>query len=578
MRKIGRCFFFFLLCALPAQAELEFFQFTDKSTVDLEETFQLNIVISDFPYNAQVELPASNDFEVLSRSQSTQLQYGTGRTSKKEQRYLLTLRAKKEGRLMIPAALLKAGNHTYKTEPIPIQVVQSKTPPSSSLKESTSRNTPLIPRTDSDLFIQMTLDKTSAYVGEQVLLSLLLYSRTANASLESISMPALKGFLSEDLELSWPLLTERKSVDGVNYHVTTLKKRALFGIQPGSFTLEPATADFIVGQLFRGREVRRESNALTLEVKALPPLAENLPVGQWKLELKAPAGPFTVGQPIELSLVLRGTGNVRNVPPLELEFPGAFKTFPPTIQNSTQTLGNKLSGSRSMQYVVIPQEAGNFTVPAVKLNYFNVEAAQVDLAQTAPVTWLVLPGNADSTSKNAVANSKGLAFLEQEKIHPIRHKAQLAPPPVSLTQKNTYWMWVALPIALRFLAMLMRFALSKMGSSVKKQQRQREKSAIRAIHTSVGELKTNPSAVSFSLLGKNVMAFLECKLGFSTQGLTQEQLNSKMQEHGFSEAMCRQVLFVLGECDAIQFGHAPLHSQSIDRVCEAIGHVLKEWR
>jgi hypothetical protein len=582
MRKTGRWLFSFLLCSLPAWAEFEFFQFVDKTTVDLEETFQLHIVVSNPPSNAQMEFPPGKDFEVLSRSQSTQFQYGTGRKLQKEQRYSFVLRANKEGQLVIPPALLKAGNNLHKTETLTLHVTRNPTAPSPSPGGNASKNTPLVPRSDSDLFLQMTLDKSSAYVGEQVLLSLQVYSRL-DITLQPIPMLTPKGFLSEDLEVSWPPEARRKSVDGVHYHVATLRKQALFAIQPGTYTIEPATVNFIVRQLFGGREVRRESNALTLEVKALPSAVANLPVGQWTLELRAPQGPLTAGQPVELSLTLRGTGNIRHVPPLELPFPDSFKTFQPTIQNNTQTLDNKLLGSRTMQYVVIPQKAGNFTVPTVKFDYFNAETEQAETTQTSPLTWVVLPGNADGSSENTATHAPaptaapGLGFSEQEKIHPIRHKALLTSPSTPLTQKNIYWVFVALPISLRLLGMLVQLALSQMGSSAKRQQRQREKSALHAIRASVSALKTNPCAASFSRLGKNVMAFLECKLGASTQGLTQEQLLSKMREQGFPEPICKQILSILGECDAVQFGHAPLDSSSINRVCEATLHALKGW-
>jgi len=580
MSKTGRWFFSLLLCSLPAWAEFEFFQFADKTTVGLEETFQLSVVISNPPANAQVELPSSPDFEVLSRAQSAQLHYGTGRQPKKEQRYVLVLRAKKEGPLLVPAALLKTGNTTHKTQTLSLHVTRSPTAPSPSPPGSASRNAPLIPRTDSDLFLQMALDKSSVYVGEQVLLSVLLYSRTANVSIESLSLPTLKGFFSEDFELPWPLRTERHMVDGVQYHVTTLRKRALFAIQPGSFTLEPATADFVVGQLFRGREVRRQSNALTLEVKALPGPAENLPVGPWALELQAPPGPLVVGQPAELSLTLRGFGNVRNLPPLELTFPDAFKTFQPTVQNNTQVVGKQLLGIRTLHHVVIPQEAGSFTVPAVKFDYFNVETQQTQSTQTPPLTWVVLPENAGSAAGNAAAKASFPSpqdALEQEKIHPIRHRAQLAPLSASMTQKNFFWMLVALPLSLRFFGALARLALSKMGASAKRQQRRREKSALGDIRASVGELKKNPSVVSFARLGKNVLALAECKLGVSTQGLTREQLTFQMEAQGFSEALRTQLLYILSECDAVQFGQAPPDALAAQRVCKATLHILKEW-
>ena len=580
MRRTGRWLFFFVLCALPAWAEFGFSQFVDKTTVGLDETFQLSIVISNPPSGAQLEFPSSKDFEVLSRSQSSQLQYGTGRKFQNEQRYYLVLRAKKEGQLLIPPALLKTKNALHKTEALTLHVVRGQTTHSPSSNKNASGSTALIPRLDSDLFLQLTLDKSSAYVGEQVLLELQVYSRITNMELKSISMPTLKGFLSEKVELSWPLAAERKLVDGVQYNVTTLERRALFALQPGNFTLEPATVDFVVGQLFRGREVHRESNALTLEVKALPPSAENLPVGPWTLELRAPPGPLTVGQPVELGLTLRGSGNVRNLPPMELQFPDTFKTFQPTVHNNTQVLDNKLWGSRTLQYVVIPQEAGSFTVPAVKLDYFHVETGQTASTQTSPLTWVVLANPAGSLPGNAAAkapSTPGMDFWEKENIHPIRHKAVWASPSAPLTQKNTYWLFVALPISLRLLGMLVQLALSQMGSSAKRQQRQREKSATQATHASVRELRKNPCAASFSRLEKNVLAFLECKLGVSTQGLMREQLSAHMQQQGVAEPLRQQLLYILGECDAVQFGQASFDAPSIDRVCEATLHILKRW-
>ncbi|MCL2313761.1 MAG: hypothetical protein FWC28_00700, partial [Proteobacteria bacterium] len=147
------------------------------------------------------------------------------------------------------------------------------------------------------------------------------------------------------------------------------------------------------------------------------------------------------------------------------------------------------------------------------------------------------------------------------------------PPLPPLVHKTLYWLLLALPISLRLLGMLAQFAFSKMRPSSKKQQLQREKSTTQTIKTLLSELKKNPNTASFSQLGKNFSTFLELKLEASTQGLTQEQLNSKMQEKGLPNTLREHVLYILSECDSVQFGHSPPHPQ----VCTAILHVLKEW-
>src|SRR5260370_5371505 len=136
MKRIGNWKFapaiFALLGAAstPAWAEIEFYQSVDRNEIGVEDAFRLTLVASDAPENAQIQFPASPDFQVLSKSQSTQMSLqlgGAGSTFKRTQKYVLTMRATRVGTLTLPAAVLTVSGKTFKTEPVRMVVKSGRT-------------------------------------------------------------------------------------------------------------------------------------------------------------------------------------------------------------------------------------------------------------------------------------------------------------------------------------------------------------------------------------------------------------------------------------------------------------------
>src|SRR5687767_4798703 len=105
MRRIGRAripvaALAALLLAVPAAAaEVEFSQSVDRTEVGDEDTFRLTIVSSAGGAD-DIRPGLNDDFEVLSRSTSTQMSFsmGTGQPGmRRTTRYTLILRANKTG-------------------------------------------------------------------------------------------------------------------------------------------------------------------------------------------------------------------------------------------------------------------------------------------------------------------------------------------------------------------------------------------------------------------------------------------------------------------------------------------------
>src|SRR3954466_3345693 len=113
---------------LPARAadKPELRQSVDRKEVGTEDTFRLTITITNPPDGSQLRLPATDDFETLTKQQSTEMAYqmmGPGPGSvRRVQKWTLVMRANKVGSLVVPPSELVTSAGTLKTDPVPMTV------------------------------------------------------------------------------------------------------------------------------------------------------------------------------------------------------------------------------------------------------------------------------------------------------------------------------------------------------------------------------------------------------------------------------------------------------------------------
>ncbi len=438
MRRTGSALVLFAsLFAANAFAEVEFYQTVDKNKVGTEDTFHLTVVVSNAPEGATIQFPAPADFEVLSRSQSSEMSYSLGGGGagviKRVQKSTLIMRANRAGTLKIPPSVLSTAGKDYKTEAITMEVVKGRTAPDPATQPHQRRGfqTPFgtfpfadmggddddpfglggepdnIPRSDSDLFLRASVDKENPYVGEQVTLTLSIYSRVDLSSVDAVTMPKVDGFWSEDLDTPQQLVPEQRVIGGVPYRAYLLRRRALFAVKPGTIEIGAAEADITTGSLFQGRRVHRKGNALTVKVKPLPKGDEGYNVGRWRVSAEVSQTTVPVGTPIQAHVVLEGRGNLKSSSVPKLTAPAGLKVYEPTTNDKLSIVRGALGGRRTQEYVVLPQQTGAFTLPALSMPFFNPETGQVEESKTDPITINVTTGPGGATVASAMPSSLG---------------------------------------------------------------------------------------------------------------------------------------------------------------------------
>ncbi len=212
-----------------------------------------------------------------------------------------------------------------------------------------------------DFDLQMQLNKSDAYIGEELLLSVVF----AHKELEDYTLPEVdfSDFLVKELNTKAWIRADGQRVEEIRYALTPQAA--------GSLRLHPLKAEVEVLESGyknlnnRSRYTQKRSlysNELTLNVTALP---KNLSLfGAYKLKASVDKQQVHAGEAVTLTLTVEGVGNIDDLDSLELEIPGTTVYSRSADKNEDDSIGRY-----SKKFEIVSDK--NFTIPAVVLNYLD---------------------------------------------------------------------------------------------------------------------------------------------------------------------------------------------------------------
>lgn len=112
------------------------------------------------------------------------------------------------------------------------------------------------------------------------------------------------------------------------------------------------------------------------------------------VERANPEQPIEVGQPITLTYRITAIGvSTEQLPTLSFDdFDGA-SVYPESPEFASTTRNGRVIAQRSQTIAVIPRQPGEFTVPEVKVAWFNTRLGQAQLSSSEPITLDVSPSS-----------------------------------------------------------------------------------------------------------------------------------------------------------------------------------------
>jgi hypothetical protein len=442
MRLIASLVFFLLLLLILAPQSTfaaDINVSVDRNPVSLDDSFQITFTATESPDDDPDFSPLEQDFSILSQSNSSSSSWINGKSSKTIQ-WTLNVMAKQTGDLVIPS--VKFGHDVSQSSAI--------------LVTETTANTAI--NTDEDLFIEVEATPENPYIQSQVFYTLRLYTKV-DISQARLNEPELADAVIERLGED---TTYNTQINSVNYSVTE-RKYAIFPQKSGHTTIKPLvlTAEVLTSSRpgFNGffnsqmsKTKRVESKAITLDVKPAPASftgkhwlsAQQLVLKQeWSGDIQQ----MKVGEPLTRTLTLMAKGTTVGQLP-ELNTANAndqLKAYPdqPVLQEQKKVDG--LLAFREEKCALISGNAGNYTLPAIEIPWFNTESQKMEMARIPETT---LTAVAVAGTQPAV-NAPEVSSVTPQKIE--------TGSVIKSRQQTNIWLWVSVFLAAGWLMTVIIF-------------------------------------------------------------------------------------------------------------------------
>ncbi|MBT8399239.1 MAG: BatD family protein, partial [Rhodothermia bacterium] len=494
--------------------------------------------------------------------------------------YSWTFRPAKEGEAAFLPMEVEVDGKSYTTREIKVSVVPQSQRPSRPtqrrnpfLLDPFGRQQPAEEReiTDRDMFIRAVPNKRTAYQNEQITIEYSLYFRSGIQLRQSRLADSwdAEGFWREELEIESRPVPKSTVVDGLRYNMITLKRAAVFPTRTGQLKIDPlrieseASLPFGSGDPFfslrnRYQPVRLSSPSIPIEVKAWPanpPATFNGAVGDFQLGATADRTSLDVGESLQVTIRVEGTGNISTIEAPLFRVPGAFEAYDPEVNVSVSRSGRYVRGSKTFTYVLVPRANGQFEIPALEFTFFDPSAESYVTRRSEPI-----PISVSGTADPLVESAETPAGLPLDDIAPIMDTEVRWKPVVKRTlyREALPYLVLGLPL-LALLALRVRKAQNDKLSTDVRYARNRRAHPLAKRHLRQAEelLKRNEATAFYEELEKAALGFIGNRLNISELGLTREQLITRLRNEGLTDATADELRKLLEECDRGRFAPVP---------------------
>lgn len=319
-------------------------------------------------------------FEVRYRGPSTQVTIVNGQMNASVQHHYL-LQARQPGRYTLGPFTVEHEGRSYSTAAVTVEVGAAGQPP---------------PGIDGEqLRVTLSAPRTELYLHERLPVDVTLYVGQVRAG--DLQYPSIggEGFA---LERFTEPTQNQEVINGKTYQVVRFHT-TLTALRTGTLTLGPATLQLSVYERRRGaifddpffserRPTTLRSESVALNVLPFPeegrPAGFNGAVGQFELEVSASPVELHAGDPITLTMSVRGKGNLADVQAPMLSASSGFRIYEPRPAGGDDT-------KRAFEQVLIPNDQSVSAIPPVRFSYFDPEARQYRTRESGPIALLVHP-------------------------------------------------------------------------------------------------------------------------------------------------------------------------------------------
>ena len=352
----------------------------------------------------EIVLPSLNGFAIVGSRDMTEVAIngvsGSTRTTVRE----LQLRAQQPGALLIGPVRARQGVSVVSTDPILVTVDSAAdrtaltlSPLARSLLESAP---PPVSRRADRVALTVLVPSDTVYTGQQV--DVIAAAWIPRELDQRMRRPPLLTLVTPEGVWAYPAATSSgvalsRQVGG-RWMDLFIAHQVVFPLAPGRLIIPPASVEYALPVTFSffSREERYtlRSDSIGIAVLPLPPTnpGNNVVGESLSLELQVDPATTRVGEPVEASVTINGIGNVALWPEPTLRWPTGFRVYPAQTEVRVAPEAGRIAGSKTFQFLAVPDSTGNFMLPEVRYPYFNATTGRYETATSRPRALAVAAG------------------------------------------------------------------------------------------------------------------------------------------------------------------------------------------
>ena len=231
-------------------------------TVAVGEAFRVEFALNAKPDGDTFKAPSFEGFDVLAGpaiSQGSSVQIVNGSMTKSvSYTYTFVLLPQAAGNVTIGAAEVKVDGSSYRTRPLPIEIVNEGKSPGAGGTQSRPRedSSPDVTAQNQiakdDILLRAVVSRTSVYKGEPLRVTFKLYERVPVVGYNDVKFPSFNGFWAQELNTD-NARRQRETFNGKVYETLVTKEYLLYPQQAGTLVIEPAELTAVAQVVVPGR-------------------------------------------------------------------------------------------------------------------------------------------------------------------------------------------------------------------------------------------------------------------------------------------------------------------------------------
>ncbi len=584
--------------ALTAFADEVVFRAQAPKQVVVGRPFQLTYSVNQ--RSRDLRAPEFTDFDVLSgpyTSTSSSTSFVNGkRTSSFEQTYTYMLMARTAGTFTIGPATIKVDGENVQSNGVRIQVLPEDEESSAQAPQGRGQSTSGNSSSQSsqggnvsseNLFVRTIASKSRVHEQEALMVTYKLYFANVDVAqlTNNTKLPEFTGFLKQELEQG-EIQTELEHYNGRNYQTAVLYRTILYPQHSGEIKIDPANFEAVLRVQVQQRprsifddffgsytNVTRMLTApgVTIHVAALPsgkPAGFSGGVGRFTLTPSISQTEIQANEAVTIRLDIAGSGNMKLLKTPAIDWPEGFEPYDPKVTNNFNTTTAGVSGTKSIEYLAIPRSAGEYTIPAVKFSYFDIDEKAYKTLSTPEYTILVKRGAGEPTA-NGSQPSGVISYTQKEDIKQlgsdIRYIDTKKPSTVSRQRSainyQWIWLWYVVPLIIALiLLVVLRKQIKEAADITRMRYKRANKVAQKRLKAAAAALKANDKDHFYEEIERAAWTYLSDRLSIPTADLNKENIASILRQKGVSEELIKEVMAVLSTAEFARYAPATDHA------------------